>query len=251
MREYKNMVNTNNKTHLKIDISDKYFDNIKVFKNFLSERETVTIFDVGANIGQSVIRYRKAFPNSEIYSFEPYKEAFDVLCANNINDKKVHTFNIALSNNTGFQNFIVNKDSSSNSSFNSFNLDSRSIANNVHPKVSHNLSSVKVAIDTIDNIVKNIHCKKIDILKIDTQGHELQVLDGASKTLALGIIDFISTEIIFDDIYSQSLSFWDIENRILKHGFRLYDICHIYKDLKRMRTHWVEVVYVNTNTHPI
>jgi FkbM family methyltransferase len=245
------MDNTTDETQLTIDLSEKYFDNIKVFMNFFSESENITIFDVGANIGQSVSKYRKAFPKAEIYSFEPYKEAYDILHANNKNDKNVHMFNMALSNNIGFQEFFVNNDSNSNSSFNSLNLNSRSLKKNVHPKLRHGLSSVTVATSTVDDIVKNNGCKRINILKIDTQGHEPQVLDGAVETLASGIVDFVSTEIIFDDIYSQSLSFSDIENRISTHGFRLYDICHIYKDLKHMRTHWVDVVYVNTNTHPI
>ena len=34
------------------------------------------LFDVGANVGQSAIAYRKAFPNAAIYGFEPIGASF-------------------------------------------------------------------------------------------------------------------------------------------------------------------------------
>src|SRR5271165_841345 len=51
-------------------------------KRFLPSGVSPLILDVGANAGQSVKRYRRAFPSSIIHSFEPSQRIFDQLKAN-------------------------------------------------------------------------------------------------------------------------------------------------------------------------
>ena len=54
---------------LKNNLSFDDIYKIKINKNPI-------IFDVGANKGQSIERFKKIFPNAEIHSFEPNKDEF-------------------------------------------------------------------------------------------------------------------------------------------------------------------------------
>ena len=70
--------------------------------------------------------------------------------------------------------------------------------------------------------LKNI--ESIDILKIDTQGYEPKVLDGAIKNLNSKKIKCILLEIIFSDIYKSNVSFFEIEKNLINNGYKLASI---------------------------
>jgi hypothetical protein len=48
-------------------------------KRILGDVPVNTIFDVGANIGQTALYFNKHFPGADIYSFEPVKATFNTL----------------------------------------------------------------------------------------------------------------------------------------------------------------------------
>src|SRR5262249_33156474 len=54
------------------------------------------IFDVGANVGQSVVEFKRDFPSAVILSFEPDKNSFDIL--QRINGR---AYNVAVSSSPG------------------------------------------------------------------------------------------------------------------------------------------------------
>jgi FkbM family methyltransferase len=54
------------------------------------------IFDVGANTGQSAIRFREKFPRAEIYSFEPSPSTFQQLRLCTAADPLIHPWNCGL-----------------------------------------------------------------------------------------------------------------------------------------------------------
>ena len=53
-------------------------------------REEATIFDVGANKGQTAIEYRSNFPTAEIYCFEPFPDSVAELKEQFADDQKIH-----------------------------------------------------------------------------------------------------------------------------------------------------------------
>ena len=65
---------------IKKTIKHNNFDAIHKFlvNNFLN-KDKITIFDVGANTGDSIERFRNIFQNYSIYSFEPIPEIFKKL----------------------------------------------------------------------------------------------------------------------------------------------------------------------------
>jgi len=108
-------------------------------------------------------------------------------------------------------------------------------------------SKINVSVDTLDNICKKKGIKKIDILKIDTQGFEAEVLKGASNMLKN--IFIIELEIIFSDIYEKSSSIGAIESLLSNYGFNLWEISYIGKFAtnKYNRINFIDAQFVNLN----
>ena len=236
--------------------ADDSIKKILKFKNIKSKK--CIIFDVGANIGQSVERFRNYLPNANIYSFEPYLPVFEILKEKEKTDKNLECFNFGLGSTRGVFPFYKNPDSGSNS-FYKRNIQGESflISNSKVGKKNHNKttpkevlefnSKINVSVDTLDNICKKKGIKKIDILKIDTQGFEAEVLKGASNMLKN--IFIIELEIIFSDIYKKSSSIGAIESLLSNYGFNLWEISYIgkYATNKYNRINFIDAQFVNLN----
>jgi hypothetical protein len=109
---------------------------------------------------------------------------------------------------------------------------------------------VDVKIQTLDSILasnpgsnatKVFTENGLDVLKIDTQGWEIPVLRGSKEVLKRTKV--VLTEWQFDDVYGTPPPFHELDKILSDAGFRLWDIAHIYKDLKNLRTLWVDLIY--------
>ena len=58
-------------------------------------------------------------------------------------------------------------------------------------------------------------------MKIDTQGYEVNVLEGAKNTLKKKKISIIETELILDDVYEKHATFFQIEKYLIPNNYRL------------------------------
>ena len=98
---------------------------------------------------------------------------------------------------------------------------------------------------TLSKYINDKKINFIDILKIDTQGHELKCLSGAKNSF--NKIGIIIVSILFFDFYKKKrISFFDIE-KIIKNKFIFWDLAHLYKNPKSNSIDHVEVVYLNKN----
>ena len=86
--------------------------------------------------------------------------------------------------------------------------------------------------------------EKIDLLKIDTQGNELNVLKGSKKLLKN--IKFIRLELMFYDYYEKSYVFSDIELFLKKFNFKIFNILEVQQNPINYKTDWIEVLFYNT-----
>jgi FkbM family methyltransferase len=140
------------------------------------------IFDVGANTGQSALAYSKAFPTSRIFSFEPVPLTFNILKNEVKKYPNISPYNLALSSAKG-EGHIIEGDGSDTNRVASFLLSTD--RNNIKKTVS---------ISTIDFFCHSNKIEKINYLKIDTEGGDLDVLKGAESMLSSRAIEIIEVE---------------------------------------------------------
>jgi len=166
-----------------------------------------TIFDVGANQGQSALFLKKLFPGARLYSFEPVLESFKKLQNNLFKYKDCRCYRMALGEENGHREIYLNQSSDSNSLLqNSKNFRKFTDGwNGLEPK-----SKATVPIQRLDTFLKKIKVQELDFQKIDTQGTDLKVLHGAEKILQKQNVRYIATEIIFVPIYESQANFRQI-----------------------------------------
>lgn len=129
-------------------------------------KKNAVILDIGANIGNHSVYWAVKTDAKRIYSFEPVKDFFKILQKNveinNLNNK-IKIFNIGLS------------DKKINGSISFYD---RTNIGGTHVKQDPNGN---LLLDKLDNI--KIEENAVDFVKIDVEGHELKVLQGARETL--------------------------------------------------------------------
>jgi FkbM family methyltransferase len=88
------------------------------------------------------------------------------------------------------------------------------------------INTVTVATDTLNNQLRKNNVIEIDFMKIDVQGHELEILKGSSEYLdnLIGM----EIEVEFLQVYKNQPLFCDIDAFVRKNGFELFDIRRYY-----------------------
>ncbi len=142
-------------------------------------------FDVGANTGQTSREALKNFPAADVLAFEPDATSFSTLTAT-IADRRFRSFNVALSNKSGDAPFF---DYGALATSNSLVENSQYAS-----RIKHDVIVRTVNCDTVDAVCRSIGITSIDVLKVDTEGHDLAVLQGAARMLAEHRIRFVYVE---------------------------------------------------------
>jgi|688.fasta_scaffold456331_1 FkbM family methyltransferase len=138
------------------------------------------IFDVGANTGMYSLGFLNV-TDAKIFAFEPMKKSFDMLIENTkIHGDRIHAFNYALGESDRETLIYFNSESDQLASL---SQDVQAI-----PYIKkNNLNSIKVKVRTLDDVFNELknsrEINSIDIIKIDTEGFEYEVLQGASSLL--------------------------------------------------------------------
>ncbi len=186
--------------------------------------------DIGANIGTTTLCATTAtshnasflFHDGMTIAYEAHPLTFTYLTRSILNNKKliprIITRNIALGDSEGMIGFSTIKN---------------------HDDVNHVIESyinkkniIYVPIRKLDH---ELTFTKIDLIKIDVEGYELQVFKGAKETLT-------KTQAVFFEIYDKNTEMFnyktsDMTNLLSDSGFKIYKIDIINKSLERLDIH--------------
>lgn len=180
-------------------------------KESIKDKNDVVLFDVGANLGQTIRKMKLEFPVSKIYAFEPSRGCYEIL-ENNLDVENVQVFNNAVGSGIG------------KIKFNEYSWSALSSILKRSFGSAQIMDSYDVDLITVDSFCKLNNIAKIDLLKTDTEGFELEVLKGASEMLGQNKIQFVYLEVFFKENYIGQGSFGDIYNFLIGKGFELVKI---------------------------
>ena len=202
---------------------------------------TDIILDVGANTGQFSLEIRKKGYNGKIVSFEPLLSARKKLIEYSLKDKNwlIHD-QAAIGDHNGFIDINISKNSVSSSILPMMSSHSDAEGNSVY------ISSERTAIITLDSVEDAyLNDSSNCFIKIDTQGYESQVLDGAINTLkkAKGIL----CELSLVPLYEGQHLWKEIIERFEKEGFVLWSLHKAFTDKRNGRTLQMDAVFLREN----
>lgn len=145
------------------------------------------IFDVGANVGDWSLAVAKIFQSNpvQVYAFEPSQYTFEKLKERLNHHSNFHLFNLGLGNQNTQMSLFSNQPASGIASLYQRKLDHFGVT-------LHSNETVKIR--TLDSFCQENQISKIDFLKLDVEGHELHVLEGAKQLLESKAIHFIQFE---------------------------------------------------------
>lgn len=157
-----------------VNLSWKSYDENKVeyemlLLQYFLNKESV-FFDIGSNIGSFILIANKYIPQQQIYGFEPIPELNNRLKTLFPN---TNISSLALSSKKNHTQFKIPK-------INHSHLLTRGTLNTSFVETNEQgFLTIDVQTDSLDNLVKEKHIQRIDVIKIDVEGHEYEVIKGS------------------------------------------------------------------------
>ena len=187
---------------------------------YLIKSSNPVVLDVGANIGQTVDLLRRTLANPRIFSFEPNPAVATGL------ERKYASCGVvveamALGSNEGTTRFNILENHELSSVLELQQNDKNPFSDTAVRQI------VDVPITTIDSYVQKHELTQIAILKIDTQGFDLEVLRGATETLGRRAVETVLVEVNFISLYKGQNSFGDIERFLAASGYGLLTLYEV------------------------
>lgn len=169
----------------------------------------MTVLDVGTNVGETLLNFARLNPTGVNYGFEPvpflYEKAKYNISLNNF--KNIVINNIALSDQAGRLYFELPKNQ---------NFGSVSMAKQASPQ------SQEVKALTLDEFVDDNAIQKVDLIKIDVEGFEINVLRGAVETIHRHK-PVLFIEVVDSYLLSKGSSAKHLIDTVLQLGYKIQD----------------------------
>lgn len=157
----------------------------------------------------------------DVVGFEPDTDAFAQL---NSNKKSGRHFNIGLYNQATTLDLYVTREGG-DSSLLKPNADF--LRHFPQPDRYSVKAMSRVQLDTLDHVLEQNNVADADFIKIDTQGTELFILQGARQTLNDHLLG-LEIEVEFAPIYCDQPRFNEIDRFVSQFGFELFDMVPVY-----------------------
>jgi FkbM family methyltransferase len=213
----------------------KHIDEAITLSSYFQLPSSNSIIDVGGATGQVALMFAKKYPASKIYSFEPIPSTYKMLVKNTGGSVSIIPINKGLGSIPGNAEIHVTQRFTSSSLL--------AVEKNIeNPYFTENLKETGTESIIVSTLDKEIPLsEKINILKIDVQGYELEVLKGGMETLTRTAI--VLVEMQNHDLYKGAPKYYDIDAFLVKVGFELYDIIPSISQDKKLYE-W-DAIFVN------
>ena len=205
----------------------------EILKFFASGAKLVA--DIGANVGYYAVELGKALSeDGRLLAFEPIPDSFEQLSENvrlNALEKNVACLQLAISNQEGQLTLFTPKISGS----------SATSARNLHPE--EDFTKQEVSVRTLDLVFESLMIEECDLIKVDVEGAELMVIQGALQTI----------EKYKPVIFAELLRKWsaqfdyapdDVLSILLPLGYKCFAVSENFPEISRIDAETVETNFV-------
>jgi FkbM family methyltransferase len=188
----------------------------------LLPQEAPIVFDVGGNVGQSVEHFLATLKRPLIYSFEPSSACYREL-STKYQPRGVKTRQCAL----GAEPGTCTLDIYEFAVLNSILPMDHSEVNRFRDRKP--IGQETVPLETLDRLAAEYAVPQIDLLKVDTQGFDLEVLKGAASLLAQRKVGLVQIELNFLQMYQNQAAADAVTKFLVDNSFALVDYYEIYR----------------------
>jgi FkbM family methyltransferase len=192
--------------------------------SLLQRKPVRSIFDVGANRGDTVARYLETFPDARILAFEPTPELVNVLKSRFAANPNVAVQELAIGEQMDRKDLFLYDRDMANSLVEL--KDDRYIVGGTRSQ-----GRVTVDVATLDRFCELNTVDEIDILKLDIQGTDLRALQGARELLGAGRVRLLIIELLFVDLYVGQCYAWEVCSHLHDAGYPLFNLYNVRTDL--------------------
>lgn len=182
----------------------------ELFKKLI--KKGMVVADIGANIGYyTLLAARLVGEEGKVFAFEPEPHNYSLLCKNiEVNRyRNVIPIRKAVFSKSGRMKLFLDKSNLGGHSLSEANVDKG--------------ASITIEITRLDDYFKNTDYK-IDLIKVDVQGTEMEVLEGMANTINQNENAKIITEFWPLGLQNSGSSPTGFLNKLIEHGFALYQI---------------------------
>ena len=221
------------------DMIDHYYHQKKIMVYLSKYKNQIkNLMDIGCHKGKYTDLFLRNLNITEAFLIEPQEHLFNFLKKKYSRETKIKIFNFAVSDENANKKFYLNKHDLTSSlnqlDFNNKFIEYKSIlfSSRKEGMISR---SITVETLTLNKIFLSNKINKIDLIKIDTEGHELEVLKGSNEIMEK--LKFILIEFRNDRV------FLNYDGRKI-HEFLLKNNFQLIKTFKFPFTTWEDRVYI-------
>ena len=183
----------------------------------------LTVVDAGCRWGFAN-RWEELSPNTRLIGFEPDPEEFERLSKAYASRREVRVVGVALGSAAGSLRLRVVREPGSESFY---PLDPLLDVFDLPESAGEVVRELEVPVTTLDMWCGENEVDRVDVLKLDVQGHELEILNGAHEVLRSARA--VEVEVCFNPLFERAPLFGDVDSLLRQSGFvlwRLRDLAH-------------------------
>jgi FkbM family methyltransferase len=230
---YYNQLVQNTKQATKINVNSKS-NLLESFFTLLKNQNfsPKTIYDIGANKGYWTYECLKYYPNADYYLFEPQLNLKDDIHTLLKGHDNIHLFSVGLGDVNDVLKFTIHERD-----------DSCSFSFTEQEAKAKGFKQIELPIVRLDSFVRDKDLNPPDILKIDAEGLDLKVLEGAISLLNDIEVVMLEVAIVNNRMENTALN---VLNYLHDKGFKLFDITDMNRPFPNQVLWLCEFVFIKT-----